>query len=183
MPFKIVLRRLLTRRSLQSRYSWFQLTSNLRDHERACVREWCVPCVRGANHIVLSVGVHLFTRSRTHGTHSYSRTLMVTQIRSELKSTVCVLSMHTRDRAKTLRMPRPLREWSQKCAATLTFFAEFWCFGLAADRPKHIAVAMVSAKCCLSYGEYAKMCFRGVLKPQNVKNSWQPFCFHKIWWK
>ena len=30
-------------------------------------------------------------------------------------------------------------------------------------------VAMVSAKCCLSYGECAKMCFRGVLKPQNVK--------------
>ena len=27
---------------------------------------------------------------------------------------------------------------------------------------------MVSAKCCLSYGECAKMCFRGVLKPQNV---------------
>ena len=42
------------------------------------------------SHCVLSVGVHLFTRSRTHGTHSYSRTLMVTQIRSELKSTVIV---------------------------------------------------------------------------------------------
>ena len=67
-------------------------------------------------------------------------------------------------------MPCPLREWSQKCAATLTFSAEFWCFWLAADWPKHIAVAMVSAKCCLNYGECAKMCFRGVLKPQNVKN-------------
>ena len=32
------------------------------------------------------------------------------------------------------------------------------------------AVAMVSAKCCLSYGECAKMCFPGVLKPQNVKH-------------
>ena len=28
---------------------------------------------------------------------------------------------------------------------------------------------MVSAKCCLSYGECAKMCFPVVLKPQNVK--------------
>ena len=45
-------------------------------------------------------------------------------------------------------------------------------------------VAMVSAKCCLSYGECAKVCFRGVLKPQNVfKMCWRPFCFHKIWWK
>ena len=48
-----------------------------------------MPCVRAwrESHCVLSVGVgvHLFTRSRTH---SYSRTLMVTQIRSELKSTV-----------------------------------------------------------------------------------------------
>ena len=31
---------------------------------------------------------HCVSISRTHGTHSYSRTLMVTQIRSELKSTV-----------------------------------------------------------------------------------------------
>ena len=54
-----------------------------------------------------------------------------------------------------------LRPWH---SVSLNFDA----LGLAADWPKHIAVAMVSAKCCLSYGECAKMCFRGVLKPQNV---------------
>ena len=40
-----------------------------------------------------------------------------------------------------------------------------------------LAVAMVSAKCCFSYGECAKMCFRGVLKPQNVKKCMAAILF------
>ena len=42
-----------------------------------------------------------------------------------------------------------------------------------------MAVAMVSAECCLDNGKCAKMCFTVILKPQNVKNVWWPFCLHK----
>ena len=65
---------------------------------------------------------------------------------------------------------------------SLYFDALGW---LHADWPIHKAVAMmVSAKCCLSYGECAKLCIPGVLKqPQNVKIFWQPFCFYKTWRK
>ena len=60
-------------------------------------------------------------------------------------------------------------------AATLTIFAEFWCFGLAADWHKHMAVAIVSAECCLDYGECIKMCFSGV--PKLVKVNIFPAAF------
>ena len=40
---------------------------------RICVTMSVRACVSGANHIVYILGVHLFIRSRTHGTHSYSR--------------------------------------------------------------------------------------------------------------
>ena len=51
---------------------------------RACVSGACRACVARITLCIISRRA----RSRTHGTHSNSRTLMVTQIRSELKSTV-----------------------------------------------------------------------------------------------
>ena len=50
-----------------------------------------------------------------------------------------------------------------------------WCFGLAADWHKHMAVAMVSAKCSLDNGKCTKMHFPGILKPHNF--------FIKLWTK
>ena len=72
-----------------------------------------------------------------------------------------------------------LRPWH------LTFARHFDAIGLAADWPKHIAVAMVSAKCCFSYGWMCKNVFphrrRQATKCQNPYGRWE--CFHKIWWK
>ena len=62
------------------------------------------------------------------------------------------------------------------------FLHEFWCFGLARP-PKHIAVAMVSAKCCLSYGECAKMCLWRPQATKCLKYAGSHCCFDKIWWK
>ena len=73
---------------------------------------------------------------------------------------------HTRDAENA----PPIAGVKPEMCCDLDIFRWIWCFGLAADWPKHIAVAMVSAKCCFSYGECAKVCFRGVLKPQNVKD-------------
>ena len=60
------------------------------------------------------------------------------------------------------------------------FSLNFDALGWLHDWPKHIAVAMVSAKCCLSYGECAKLCFPS---HKMSKIFWWPFCFQKIWRK
>ena len=46
-----------------------------------------------------------------------------------------------------------------------------------------MAVAMVSAECCLDYGECTEMCFSSMPKPENVKSFSAAIFFHKMLWK